>query len=53
MIVEKKLLKIDSELKGSLLLKNKLVKCQDYIKNPPLKKLKIILNINIVDKFGF
>jgi len=51
MIVEKKLLKIDSELKESLLLKNKLVKCWVCIKNHPLKKLKIILNRNIVDKF--
>lgn len=51
MIVEKKLLKIDLELKESLLLNNKLVKCWVCIKNLPLKKLKIILNINIVDKF--
>lgn len=50
MTVEKKLLKIDLELKESLSLNNKLVKCQGCIKNLPLKKLKIILNISIVDK---
>lgn len=49
MTVEKKLLKIDLELKENLSLNSKLVKCWDCIKNLPLKKLKIILNISIVD----
>lgn len=47
MIVEKELLKIDSESKESLLLINKLVKCQESSNHLPLIILKLYQKINI------